>query len=116
MRMPARTPLLLHMLEQAPVPVDWPKRIGYPPPGVIRKTEYPAGEGKSLKSLMRLKRVSKKKHRKKRHKHHESKGGPGFPTHDSEYPCTPEGKKIAKAQAWQFPSRRVKVCGRILKY
>lgn len=36
-----RTPLLLFM-EQAPVPVDWPKRVG-PPFGVMRKTAYPAG-------------------------------------------------------------------------
>jgi hypothetical protein len=101
-------------LEQAAVPVDWPKRVGYPPPGVIRKTEYPAGEGKVLKGLMRLKRAHKKR-RKKKH-HTEAKGGPGFPTHDDEYPCTPEGKKIAKAHAWQFPSKRIKVCGKILKY
>lgn len=83
----ARTPLLLHLVEGQPVPVDWPKKVGYPPPGMIRKTSYPAGSGK----------------------------GPGIPEADDEYPCTKEGKKLAKAQAWMFPSKRVKVCGKVLK-
>jgi hypothetical protein len=79
-----RTPLLL----ETGVPVDWPTKVGYPPPGVIRKTAYPAGGGKS-------------------------KDDPGY---DDEYPCSAEGKKIAKAHAWQFPSKRIKVCGKILRY
>jgi hypothetical protein len=103
-----RTPLLLAFLEQMPVPVDWPKRIGYPPPGVIRKTAYPAGAKISL--------GHKKKHKKKRKHRHEDKGGPGYIAYDDEYPCTPEGKKLAKAHAWQFPSKRIKVCGKILRY
>lgn len=79
-----RTPLLLEIA----VPVDWPKKVGMPAPGTIRKTAYPAGGGKS-------------------------KDGPGY---DDEYPCTPEGKKIAKAHAWQFPSKRIKVCDKTLRY
>jgi len=71
-----RTPLLL----ETSVPVNWPSKVGYPPPGVIRKTAYPAGEGA-----------------------------------DDSYPCTPEGKKLAKAHAWQFPSKRIKVCGKTLE-
>lgn len=35
---------------------------------------------------------------------------------DDEYPCDEEGKKLAKAHAWQFPSKRVKVCGKTLRY
>jgi len=87
-----RTPLLAHLLEQQPVPTDPAIRkkakghIGYPPPGMIRKTAYPAS-GK----------------------------GPGIPTHDDEYPDTAEGRKLAQAHAWQFPSKRVKVGNKILK-
>jgi len=83
----ARTPLLLSLIEGQPVPVDWPKKVGYPPPGVTRKTSYPAGKGK----------------------------GPQGPGYDDAYPCTKEGKKFAKAHAWQFPSKRVKICGKIIK-
>lgn len=98
----ARTPLLLALLEQQPVPVDWPKRVGYPPPGIIRKTAYPAGNKVSHQLL------------KKRRKH-EEKSGPGYIPYDDEYPCTPEGKKLAKAHAWELPSKRIKVCGKIHK-
>ena len=89
----SRTPLLAHLLEQQPVPVDPKVRkkakgyIGYPPPGMIHKTAYPVGSGKV----------------------------PGVPTHDAEYPDTPEGRKLADAEAWQF-LKRVKVGKRIIKY
>jgi hypothetical protein len=82
-----RTTLLLTVLEQASVPVGWPTKVGYPPPGVTRKTSYPAGLGDSAK-------------------------GGGI---DDEYPCTPEGKKLANSHAWMFPGKRIKVCGKILK-
>lgn len=81
-----RTPLLL----ETGVPVGWPTRTGYPPPGVTRAKGYPAGDNTK-------------------------KGEPGIPTHDAEYDCSSEGKKIAKSQAWMFPSKRVKVCGKVLK-
>ena len=76
------------VLFETSVPVDWPTRVGLPAPGMTRKTAYPAGLGKS-------------------------KDGVGI---DDEYPCTPEGKKIAKAHAWQFPSKRIKICDKILRY
>jgi hypothetical protein len=79
-----RTPLLF----ETSVPVDWPSRIGLPAPGMMRKTAYPAGLGKSV-------------------------DGVGI---DDEYPDTPEGRKIAKAQAWMFPSKRIKVGSKILRY
>ena len=82
-----RTPLLL-LREQQPIPVDWPKKVGLPAPGMMRKTAYPAGLG-------------------------DAEDGVGV---DDEYPCSPEGKKLAKAHAWQFPSKRIKVCGKILRY
>lgn len=82
-----RTPLLITIMEQQPVPTD-PKirlkaatHIGYPPPGMIRKSEYPAGQN-----------------------------------YDDSYPCTKEGKKLAKSHAWQYPSKRISVCGKILRY
>lgn len=78
-----RTPLLI----ETSVPTDWPKRVGYPPPGVTKAKSLPTGSGK----------------------------GPGIPDSDAEYECSPEGKKIAKSHAWMFPSKRVKVCGRVLK-
>jgi len=81
-----RTPLLA--LEQQAVPVDWPKRVGYPSPGMMRKTAYPAGLGKD----------------------DDAKGV------DDEYPDTPEGRKLAKAHAWQFPSKRIKVGKKTLEY
>ena len=78
--------ILSGLLEQQPVPTD-PKirkkakgHIGYPPPGMIRMSAYPAGKGKGLQ-------------------------GKGI---DAEYPDTPEGRKIAKAHAWQFPSKRTR--------
>ena len=80
-----RTPLLA--LTETAVPVDWPRKIGLPAPGVIRKTAYPAGLGNP-------------------------KEGGGI---DDEYPCTPEGKKLAKSHAWMFPNKRIKVCDKILK-
>ena len=79
-----RTPLLLEIA----VPVDWPRKVGFPPPGTIRKTAYPAGQGKSKEDA-------------------------GY---DDEYPDTPEGRKLAKAHAWQFPSKRIKVGKKILRY
>lgn len=33
---------------------------------------------------------------------------------DIEYPDTPEGRRIAAAHAWEFPSRRIKVGSKIL--
>lgn len=81
---PLRTPLLI----ETAVPADWPSKVGYPPPGLIRKTAYPAGDGK----------------------------GPKIPDHDDEYPCTAEGRKFAQSHASQFPSKRIKVCGKIIKY
>jgi hypothetical protein len=101
-----RTRLLLDLIEGQPVPVNWPKTVGYPPPGLEPLGNYPAGESAT---------APKRRKKKKRKKAHESKGGPGIPTHDAEYPCTPEGRKIARAHAWQFPSKRIKVCGKILK-
>lgn len=80
-----RTPLLADLIEGQAVPVDWPKKIGMPAPGTLRKQSYPAGNGK----------------------------GPGVTDHDISYPCTKEGKKLAKAHAWEFPSRRVKICGKV---
>lgn len=77
-----RTPLLA----ETAVPTNWPSRVGYPPPGVVRRRAYPAGSGV-----------------------------PGVPDHDAEYDCSADGKKIAKAHAWQFPSKRVRVCGKVLK-
>jgi len=77
-----RTPLLL----ETAVPVDWPKKVGFPPPGTIRKTAYPAGQPRAEAG------------------------------YDDEYPDTPEGRKIAKAHAWQFPSKRIKVGSKILRY
>lgn len=77
-----RTQLLISIVEQAPVPVDWPKEIGYPPPGLTRISGYPSS----------------------------SKG-----KYDASYPCTKEGKKLAKARAWMFPGRRVRVCGKVTK-
>ncbi len=75
------------LLFETSVPVDWPSRTGYPSPGVTRKSAYPAGRGKAnLKD-----------------------------TFDDEYPCTPEGKKIARSQAWQF-LKPIKVCGKTIKY
>lgn len=74
-----RTPLLI----ETSAPVDWPTRVGYPPPGVTRLRGYPAGK---------------------------------LPDSDAEYDCSADGKKIAKSHAWQFPSKRIKVCGKILKY
>ena len=65
------------VLEQQPVPADWPKKVGYPPPGMIRMSAYPAGQGK----------------------------GPKGKGTDAQYPDTEEGRKIAKAQAWLFPSK-----------
>jgi len=79
-----RTPLLI----ETGVPVDWPKTVGYPPPGVVRASGYPAGKG-------------------------DDKDGEGI---DAEYDCSPEGKKIAKAHAWMFPSKRVKACGKKYRY
>jgi len=81
-----RTPLLI----ETAVPTNWPKKVGYPPPGLVKTRGYPAGSSK--------------------------KGAPGVPDSDGEYECTPEGKKLAKAQAWMFPSKRIKVCNKILKY
>ncbi len=86
-----RTRLLLDLIEGQPVPVDWPKKVGYPPPGMTRASAYPT-------------EATKRK-----------KGGPGIPTADASYDCTPEGKKIANAHAWMFPSKRVKVCGKVKK-
>ena len=80
-----RTPLLF----ESGVPVNWPKRTGYPSPGVIRGGGFPAGT---------------------------NKGGPGIPEADAEYECSAGGKKLAKAQAWMFPSKRIKVCGKVMKY
>ena len=81
-----RTPLIL--LRESAVPTNWPTRVGYPSPGVTRKESYPAGLG-----------------------------GPKLKTPaDGEYPCSPEGKKIAKAHAWQFPSKRIKVCDKTMEY
>jgi hypothetical protein len=37
----------LRIDEGTPVPVDWPKRVGYPSPGVVRKTAYPAGDAEA---------------------------------------------------------------------
>lgn len=82
-----RTPLLLAALDEGqPVPTD-PKvrkrmktHVGYPVPGMIRMTAYPAGKGKGLQ-------------------------GKGI---DAEYPDTPEGHKFAKAQAWTLPSKIAK--------
>lgn len=31
-------------IDESLVPVDWPRRIGYPPPGIIRLNAYPAGQ------------------------------------------------------------------------
>ena len=76
-----RTPLLRNIVETS-VPVDWPKKIGLPAPGMTRKK----------KTL------------------------PDSVSYDDSYPCTKEGKKIAKAHAWQFPSKRIKICGKILSY
>ena len=84
-----RTTLLLHLIEGQPVPVNWPKTVGYPPPGVVQATELP----------------TKAKGRKK--------GGPGIPVADASYDCSPEGKRIAKAHRWLFPSKRVEVCGKV---
>ena len=78
-----RTPLLF----ETSVPVNWPKRVGMPAPGMTRKKRtYPAGGGK-----------------------------PGVNVGVDEYDCTPEGKKIAKSHAWQF-LKPVKVCGKTIKY
>lgn len=101
-----RTPLLI---EQQPVPVDWPTRSGYPPPGVTRKLAHPAG---------RLVKIVHDRKRKKRKAQVEAKRAkaPLAPAFDAEYDCSPEGKKIAKSHAWMFPSKRVKNCGKILKY
>ena len=90
-----RIPLLLELLEGQPVPVDWPTKVGYPPTGPAKMTRATAYPTKSKRA---------------------KKGEPGIPEADAEYPCTPEGKKLAKAHAWQFPSKRVKVCGKILRY
>ena len=79
-----RTPLLFEIA----VPVDWPTRVGYPSPGVMRKTAYPAGGGNL-------------------------KDGGGY---DDEYPDTPEGRKFAKAHAWMFPSKRIKVGEKTLRF
>jgi len=49
----ARTPLL----DQSPVPVDWPTRIGYPPPGVRRVRGYPAGKSPVLHTKHRHRRL-----------------------------------------------------------
>ncbi len=84
---------LTPLLENQPVPTDPEVRakmknsVGYPPPGMIRMSAYPAGKGDSLK-------------------------GPGA---DAEYPDTPDGRRIAKAHAWQFPSKRIKVGNKTLK-
>ena len=64
------------------VPVDWPKKPGYPPKGPaapIRLRGYPAGQGMGIR-------------------------GPG---HDMEYPLSM--KKIAQAHSWEFPSKRIKL-------
>ena len=81
-----RTPLLLS--EAQPVPVDWPTKVGYPPPGVIRKRAYPAGN---------------------------AKGTPGIDVGVDEYPDTPEGRKLAQSHAWQF-LKPVKVGKKTLRY
>ena len=81
MRVPSRTPLILSVLEQASVPVDWPKRVGEPP-GITKKIAYPAGNMGKF---------------------------------DDEYPCTTGGKKFAQSHKWLFPSKRIKVCGKISK-
>ena len=83
-----RTTLLLPLIEGQAVPVGWPTRTGYPSPGVTRKTAYPAGLGDNAK-------------------------GTGV---DDEYPDTPEGRKLANAHAWMFPSKRIKVGKKTLKY
>jgi len=83
-----RTPLLI----ETSVPVNWPKKIGLPSPGVVRATGYPAGSRNAKNN------------------------GPGIPDSDGEYECSVDGKKLAKAQAWMFPSKRIKVCGEILKH
>ena len=82
-----RTPLLLALVEGQPAPTD-PKilkamktSIGYPPPGMIRKTAYPAGQS-------------------------------GF---DDEWPDTPEGRKIGKAEAELF-LKRVKIGNQVVKF
>jgi hypothetical protein len=74
------------LLFETSVPVDWPAKVGLPAPGMTRKRAYPASGGK-----------------------------PGVDVGVDEYPCTPEGKKIAKSHAWQF-LKPVKVCGKKLKY
>ena len=54
----------------------------------MRKTAYPAGGGNL-------------------------KDGGGY---DDEYPDTPEGRKFAKAHAWMFPSKRIKVGEKTLRF
>ena len=75
-----RTPLL----DQSPVPVGWPTRIGYPPPGITRMVAYPAGPPPNPKK--KFKRV------------------------DAIYPSGSE--KVAKAHAWMFPSKVIQVRGK----
>lgn len=80
--------------EQQAVPTDpkirakAKKHIGYPPPGMIRMSAYPAGEGKGPK-------------------------GKGV---DAQYPDTPEGRKIADAQAWLYPSKRASAGKKVFEY
>lgn len=75
-----RTPLI-----ETPVPIDWPRRPGFPPPGVERAEAYPARTGPTTK-----------------------------PTVDMTYPNTVEGRRLAKAHAWMFPSKRIKVGKKVL--
>ena len=79
-----RTPLLI----ETGVPVDWPKTVGYPPPGMRRLADYPAGKG-------------------------DDEDVEGI---DGEYDCSLEGKKIAKTRAWMFPGRRTGACGKKYRY
>ena len=106
-----RSPLLI---EQMPVPVGWPTRIGYPPPGIIRKTAYPAGQAPTATSE---KKHKKRKKKSEKHKHKKGvKEALSYARFDDEYPDTPEGRKLAQAHAWQFPNKRIKVGKRIIRY
>lgn len=78
-----RTPLLM---DQSPVPVDWPRRVGYPPPGVTRVSAYPAGGPPNPKKPKS--------------------------TVDAVYPRS--AIKLAKAHAWMFPGKRIQSGGRVL--
>lgn len=71
-----RTPLL----DQSPVPVDWPTRVG-PAPGITRMVAYPAGGPPDPENPK--------------------------PSVDAIYPRSL--RKIAKAHAWMFPGKRIKI-------